>query len=109
MCLRHPESVTGDGADAAPGPAYLRPSNLLLGALVRLPQLVPLAKGIAAGCPSRAHPLAGVLVLGATLRHPKSVAGPEADAATGPSYLRPSNLLLGALVRLPKLAPASCY
>jgi len=45
------------------------------------------------------------LVLGAPLRHPKSVAGAGSDAATGPPYLRPSNLLLGALVRLPKLVP----
>ena len=42
---------------------------------------------------------------GAQLRHPKSGAGAGADAATGFSYLRPSNLLLEALVRLPKLFP----
>ena len=52
-----------------------------------------------------ARQLAGVLVQGALLRHPKSVAGAVADAVTGPPYLRPSNLLLGALVRLPKLVP----
>ena len=74
---------------------------------MRLPKLVPGAKAIAAACPSCAHPLAGVLVQGAPLRHPKSVAGAVADAATDPPYLRPSNLLLGALVRLPMLVPGA--
>jgi len=73
--LRQPKSVAGAGADAATGPPYLRPSSLLLGALVRLPKLVPGAAPSAAACPSCAHPLAGVLVQGAPLRHPKSVAG----------------------------------
>jgi len=41
----------------------------------------------------------------APLRHLKSFAGAGADAATGPSYLRPSNLQLEAQVRLPKLVP----
>jgi len=41
----------------------------------------------------------------APLRHPKSVPGAGADAATGPPYLRPCSLLLGALLRLPKLVP----
>jgi len=82
------------------------PSNLLLGALVRLPKLVPGAGAIAAASPPCAHPLAGVLVQGALLRHPKSVAGAGDAAATGPPYLLPSDLLLGALMRLPKLAGA---
>jgi len=38
--------------------------------------------------------LAGVLLQGAPLRNPKSVAGAGADAATGPPYLLPSGLLL---------------
>jgi len=71
---------------------------------VRLLMLVLRAGAIAAACPSFARPLAGVLVQGAPLRHPKSVAGAVADAATGPPYLRPSKLLLGALVRLPQLS-----
>jgi len=103
--LRHPKSVAGAGADAATGPPYLHHSNLLLGALVRLPKLVPGAGAIAAACPSCAHRLTGILVQGAPLRHTKSVAGPGADAATGPPYLNHSNLLRGALVRLPKLVP----
>jgi len=74
---------------------------------VRLPKLVPGAKAIAAACPSCAHPLAGVLLQGAPLCHPKSVAGAGADAASDPPYLRPSSLLLGALVRLPKLVPGA--
>jgi len=82
--LRHPKSVAGAGADAATGPPYLRSSNLLLEALVRLPKLDPEAAPSAAACPSCAHPLAGVLVQGAPLRHQKSVAGAGADAATGP-------------------------
>ena len=81
--LRHPKPVAGAGADAVTGPPYLRPSNLLLGALACLPKLVPGDRAIAAACPSCAHPLAGVLVQGAPLRHPKSVAGAGADAATG--------------------------
>jgi len=56
---------------------------------MRLPKLVPGAGASAANCPSSAHPLAGVLVLGAPLRHPKSVAGAVADAAAGPPYLSP--------------------
>jgi len=72
---------------------------------VRLPKLVPCAGAIAAAYPPCAHPLAGVLVQEAPLRHCKSVAGAGADAATDPSYLRPSNLLLETLVRLPKLVP----
>jgi len=51
--------------------------------------------------------LAGVLVQGAPLRHPKSVAGAGADAAPGPPYLRSSSLLLEALVRLPKFVPGA--
>jgi len=70
---------------------------------MRLPKLVLKAEAIAAACPSCAQPLANVLVQTAPLQHPKSEAGAEADAATGPTYLRPSNLLLEALVRLPKL------
>jgi len=46
-------------------------------------------------------------VQGAPLRHHKSVAKAGADAAPGPPYLCPSNLLLGALVRLPKLVPGA--
>jgi len=41
----------------------------------------------------------------APLRHPKSVAGAGADAATGPPYFRPSNLQLGVLVNLLRLVP----
>ena len=74
---------------------------------MRLPKLVSSAGAIAAACPSCARPLAGVLVQRAPLRHPKSVAGAGADAATGPPYLCPSNLLLGALVRLPNLVPGA--
>jgi len=81
--LRFPKSVAGAGADAATAPPYLQPSNLQLGALVRLPKRVPGAGAIAAVCPSCAHLLAGVLVQGAQLRHPKSGAGAGADAATG--------------------------
>jgi len=103
--LRHSKSVAGAGADAATGPPYLRPSNLLHEALLRLPKLVPRAGAITAANISCANPLAGVLVHEAPLRHPKSVAGAGADAATGPSYYRPSNLLHEALVRLPKLVP----
>jgi len=106
--LRHPNLVAGAGADAATGPPYLCTSSLQLGALVRLPKLVPGAGANAAAYSSCAHPLAGVLVQGAQLRHPKSVARAGADAATGSPYLRPSNLLLGALVRLPKLVPGAC-
>jgi len=101
--LRHPKSVAKSEGNAATGPPYLRPSNLLRGALVRLPELVPGAGAIAAACPSCAHPLAEVMVQEAPLRHPKSVAGAGGDTATGPPYLRPRNLLLGALMRLPKL------
>jgi len=101
--LRHPKSVGGSGANASTGPPHLHPSNVLLGALVRLPKLVPEAGDIAVACPSFARSLAGVLMQGAPLRHPKSVAGARADAYTGPPYLRPSNLLLGALMRQPKL------
>jgi len=72
---------------------------------MRLPELVPGAGAIAATCPSRAHPLAGFLVQGDPLRHPKSVAGAGTDAAPGPPYLHFSSLLLGALMRLPKLVP----
>ena len=71
LLLRHPKSVAGAGADAPTGPPYLRPSNLLLGALVRLPKLVPNAGTIAAACLAIAGTLAGVLVLWARLRHPK--------------------------------------
>jgi len=105
--LRHPKSVARAGADAATGPPYLRSSNLLLGALMRLPKLVPGAAPSAAACPSCAHPLAGVFLQGAPQRHPETVAGPGADAATGPPYLLPSILLLGALVHLPKLVPGA--
>ena len=73
--LRHPKSVAGAGADAPTGPPYLHFSSLLLGALVRLPKLVPVAGAIASACPSSAHPLAGILVQGDPLRHSKSVAG----------------------------------
>ena len=59
---------------------------------MRLPKLVPGTWDIAAACPSRALALAGVLVQGAPLRHPKSVAEAGTDAATGPPYLRPSCL-----------------
>jgi len=72
-----------------------------------LPKLAPRAGAIAAACPSCKHPLAGVLVQGAPLRHPESVAGAGADAATVPPYLRPSNLILGALMRQPKLVPGA--
>jgi len=102
--MRHPKSVAGAGAGADTCLFYLRPSNFLLGAVVHLPKLVTRAGAIAAACPSCAHPLAGVSVQGAPLRHPRLVAGAEADAATNPPYLRPSNLLLGALMRLLKLA-----
>ena len=73
---------------------------MTLEALMRLPKLVPKAWAIASACPSCAHPLAGVLVQGAPLRHPNSVAGAGADAATRLPYYRPSNLLIGALERL---------
>jgi len=88
--LRYPQSVAGAGADAATGPPYLRPSNLLHEALVRLPKLVPRAGAITAACPSCAIPLAGVLVHEAPLRHPKSVAGAEGDAAFGPLTFVPA-------------------
>jgi len=101
--LHHRKSVAGAVADAATGPSYHRPSNLLLEVLMRLPKLVPRAGAIAAACSPCAQPLAGVLLQGAPLRHPKSVAGAGADAAKGPPCLRPSNLLLEALMRLPKL------
>jgi len=81
--LRHPKSVAGAGGDAATGPPYFRPSHLLLGALVRQPKLGPRAAPSAAACPPCAHPLAGVLMQEAPLRHPYSVAGAGADAATG--------------------------
>jgi len=72
-----------------------------------LPKLVPRAGAIAAACPPCAHPLAGVLVQGAPLRHPISVAEAWADAAIGPPYLRHSNLLLGALVRQQNVVPGA--
>ena len=50
---------------------------------MRLPKLVPGAGAIAAACPYCAHPLAGVLVQGAPLLYPKSIAEAGADAATG--------------------------
>jgi len=81
--LRHPKSVAGAGADAATGPTYLCPSNRLLGAMVRLPKFVPGTRSIVLACPFSANPLDGVLVQRAPLRHPKSVAGAGADAATG--------------------------
>jgi len=74
---------------------------------VHLPKLVPRAGAIAAACPSCSHPLAGVLLQRAPLRHPKSVVGAGADAAPGPPYLRFSSLLLVSLVRLPKLVPGA--
>jgi len=102
---RHPLSVAGAVADAVSGPPYLCPSNLLLETLMRLPKLVPRAGAIAAVCPPCAHPLEGLLLQGAPLRHPKSVACAVADAATSPPHLCPSNLLLEALMRLPKFVP----
>jgi len=81
--LLYPKSLAGAVADAATCPPYLRFSNLLLEALMRLPKLVPRAEAIAATCPPCAHPLAGVLMRGAPVRHPKSVAKAGADAATG--------------------------
>ena len=87
--------------------ALLLRSNLLQGAMVHLPKLVSEAAPSAAAWPPCARPLAGLLVQGAPLRHPKSVAGAGADAATGPPSLCPSNVLLGALVRLPKLVPGA--
>ena len=72
---------------------------------MRLPKLVLRVGAIAAACFSCAHSLAGVLLQEAPLRHTISVAGAGSDAATGPPYLHPSSLLLGALVRLPKLVP----
>ena len=51
--------------------ALLTFSSLLLGALVRLPKLVPGAGAMAAACPSRAHPLAGVFMQWALLCHPR--------------------------------------
>jgi len=74
---------------------------------MRLPRLIPRARAIAAACPPCAPPLAGILVQGAPLLHPKSVTRVGADAATGPPYLRSSNLLLEALMRLPKLVPGA--
>jgi len=103
--LRHPKSVVGAGTDAATGPFYLRPSNLLVGALMRLSKHVPEAGAIAPACPPCANPLAGVLVQGAPRRHPESVAGARPNAATAPSCLCPSNLLHEALVRQPNLVP----
>ena len=70
-----------------------------------MPELDTAAEVIAAACLSCAHPL----VQGAPLRHHKLFAGAGNDAAIGSPYLRFSNLLLGALVRLPKLDPATCY
>jgi len=95
-----------------------REDCLTLEALVRLPKLVSGAGAIAAACPLcalsshvtislkrkiKANPLAGVSVQGAQVRHPNSVAGAGADAATEPPYLRPSNLIQGALLHLLKL------
>jgi len=60
--LRHPKLFAGPGADAATGPTYLHYNNLLLGDLVRLPNLVPGVGASAAACPSCARPLAGLLV-----------------------------------------------
>jgi len=88
---RHPKSDAEVGADAATGPPYLRPSCLKLETLMRRPKLVPEAGAIAAACPSFAHPLAGVLVQGAPLLHPKSVAEAGADAATGPLTFAPAS------------------
>jgi len=101
--LRHSKSVAGAGAEAPTGSPYLRPSNLPLGAIVRLSMLVPRAGAIAAACPPCAHLLAGAFVQGAPLRHPKSVAGAVADAATSPLYLRPSCLTRKALMRCQRL------
>jgi len=98
-------SIAGAKADAASEPPYLRFISLHLGALVRLPKLVPRAGAIAAACPSCANPLTGVLVQGAPLPYPQSVAGAGADSATGPLYLCFSSLLRGALVRMPELVP----
>jgi len=81
--MPHPKSVAGAETNAASGPPYLRPSNLLLGALMRLPKLVPRAGAVASACPPFAHPLAGVLVQEAPLRHPESVVGAKADAVSG--------------------------
>jgi len=81
--MPHPKSVAGAGTTAALGPPYLRPSNLLLGSLMRLPKLVPKAGAVASACSTCAHPLAGVLVQEAPLRHPESVVGAKADAASG--------------------------
>jgi len=88
--LRHPKSFARVSADAATGFPYLRPSSLLLGVLLRLTKLVPGAAPSAAACPSCAHPLAGVLVHGAPLCHPNSVAGAVANAASNPPYLSPA-------------------
>jgi len=108
--LRIPKSVAGARADAATGPPYLLPSGLLLGALMRLPKLVSGAGAISAACPFCAHPLAGVLVQGASLRQPQNVTGACADVfffkgCYWLSYLRPSCLTLVALMRLEKLVP----
>jgi len=72
---------------------------------VRLPELVRRDGAIAAACLFCAHPLAGVLVQGAPLRHPKSVAGAIADTATDTPYHRPISLLLGVQIRLQDLVP----
>ena len=95
--------MTQQPATRGPGaPANACPSNLLLETQVLL-ELVSGAQVIAAACPSCAHLLAGVLEQKAPLRQPKSVAGAGADAASGPPYLCPSNLLLEAQVRLSNL------
>jgi len=57
---------------------------------MRLPKLVPKDGASAAACPFLAHQLAGVLVQGAPLRQPQSVAGAGADAATGPFIFAPA-------------------
>jgi len=91
--LRHPKSVVGAGADAATCPPYLRPSNLVLEALMHLPKLVSRAGAIAATCPPCAHPLAGVLVQGA-------------QCAILNQLLE---LVLMLLLALLTFAPATCY
>jgi len=65
-------------------PLYLRPSNLLQEAQMRLPKLISRARAIAATCPSLDTPFGWRLVQGAPVHHPQSVAGAWAEAATGP-------------------------
>jgi len=67
--MRYPKPVARAVAEAATGPPYLCHCNMLLEAFMHQPKLVPRAAASAAACPPCAHPLAGLDVQGALLRH----------------------------------------